>query len=219
MLGSPLLAGLGANDAEGILSRAVVRRLGKGETLFRQEEPAAALHSVDEGRIRLTQLTAEGQEVVVRLCGPGDVFGGIAVLDGKSYPFTAAAVEPTRVISWKRDVLRELLKASPRLEANVLAIVGAHAREMLDRFRELATEAVPQRLARALMRLLPPQAERGEDVVIQGVTQQDLAEMAGTTLYTVSRVLSEWEADDVVRAGRGRVHVRSVRRLREIAEA
>ena len=219
MAQSPLLEGLPAAEARRVLSEARERQLDKGEILFHQDEAAEALHVVTEGRVRLTQLTAEGQEVVVRLCGPGEVFAGIAALDGKAYPFTAAAAEPSRVLLWRRAALQELFRAVPRLQANVLEIVGAHAREMLDRFREMATEPVPRRLARALLRLVPRERPGQDDALIVGVTQQDLAEMAGTTLYTVSRVLSEWEAIGAVTTGRGRVHVRSLGRLQEIAEA
>jgi CRP-like cAMP-binding protein len=214
-----LLDGLQDTERQRVLAEARERPLAKGETLFRQEDPAEALHMVAEGRVKLTQLTPEGQEVIVRLCAPGEVFGGIAVLDGKSYPFTALAVEPSRVLQWRRAALREMFQAVPRLEGNVLGIVGSHAREMLDRFRELATEPVPRRLARALLRLVPNGRQATDEVVIEGMTQQDLAETAGTTLYTVSRVLSEWEALQIVRTGRGRVHLLSLRRLRGIAEA
>jgi CRP-like cAMP-binding protein len=218
MLESPLLRSLDASERQRVLSKAQERRLQKGEVLFRQDEPAIALHVVALGRVKLTQLTPEGQEVIVRLCAPGEVFAGIAVLDGKAYPFTATAAESSQVLLWQRDALRALFEALPPLQANVLEIVGVHAREMLDRFRELATEAVPRRLARVLMRLAVPAAAGADEALIEGVTQQDLADMAGTTLYTVSRVLSEWEGTGAVRTGRGRVQVRSLARLREIAE-
>jgi CRP/FNR family transcriptional regulator, nitrogen oxide reductase regulator len=218
MLQSPLLTGLSEPDVRDVLSRARVQSFSKGDVLFRQDAPAEALHVVAEGRVKLTQVTAEGQEIIVRLCGPGEVFAGIAVLDGKTYPFTAAAVESARVLRWTRPVLRALFEACPRLEANVLEIVGGHAREMLDRFRELATEPVPRRVARALLRQVPGERQHEDAFLIEGVTQQDLAEMAATTLYTVSRVLSEWEGAGVVETGRGRIHVLSRRRLQELAE-
>jgi CRP/FNR family transcriptional regulator, nitrogen oxide reductase regulator len=157
--------------------------------------------------------------VIVRLCAAGEVFAGIAALDGKTYPFTASAAEVSRVLYWTRPTLRELFREVPRLERNVIEIVGIHARELLDRFREVVTEPVPQRLARVLVRLVPPGHPETDEAVIEGVTQQDLAEMAGTTLYTVSRVLSEWESLGTVRTGRGRLSILSLRRLRDLAEA
>jgi CRP/FNR family transcriptional regulator, nitrogen oxide reductase regulator len=190
------------------------RGVAGGATLCREGDPADALFMTLAGRLKLTQLSATGDEVVLRFAGPGDVFGGLAVLDGKAYPFSAAAVEPTRVLSWRRGDLGDLFRRLPDFQRNVLAIVGGHGREALDRARELATEPVPRRLARALQRLLP----EPESDVIEGVTQQDLAQMAGTTLFTVSRTLAEWQRAGVLETGRGRVVVRDRAALGKLAE-
>jgi CRP-like cAMP-binding protein len=213
-----VLEGLDPAEARRILDAGRPRAVRKGATIFREGEPARAMHLVEAGRIRLGQVTAAGDEVVVRMAGPGELFAAVAALDGRSYPFTATAAEPTRLREWDLSVLAELLRACPRFQANVLGIVGIHAREMLDRFRELATEPAPQRIARALLRLLGPPGPSGERVA-EGVTRRDLAAMAGTTLYTASRVMAAWQREDLVRPGRGRVVVPSAARLVELAEA
>jgi CRP-like cAMP-binding protein len=141
------------------------------------------------------------------------------VLDGKAYPFTAQAAEDTRVRLWPRALLRELFRTIPRLEANLLEIVGAHAREMMDKFRELATEPVPQRVARAVLRLVETSGRpRPDGLQVDRVTQQDLAELTATTLYTVNRILSEWETEGILSRGRGRLVIHSEERLRRSAE-
>jgi CRP-like cAMP-binding protein len=175
---------------------------------------------VETGRLKLTQVTADGQTVTVRITGPGELCAAIAVLDGKTYPFSAAALEAGVVRLWTRPVLRELLRKWRVFETNLLEVVGAHSREMLDRVRELSTEAVPRRVARALLRL----ARGGgrptpEGILIERLTQQDLAELTATTIYTVNRILAGWEADGLLRKGRGKLLVRSEKRLAEIAES
>ncbi len=177
--------------------------------LFHEGAPAHALVLTLSGRFKLTQASGGGQEVVVRFSGPGDAFGALAVLDGKVYPFTARAVIPSRVLQWPRTTLGALFVQVPVFQRNVLSVVGGHGREMLDRVRELATEAVPRRLARALERLLPQGELMAEGILLTGVTQQDLAHMSGTTLFTVSRTLAEWQRAGVVATGRGRVLVRN----------
>ena len=189
-----------------------------GAILCREGENAEALFLTVEGRFKLTQLSADGQEVVLRFAGPGDAFGGLAVLDGKAYPFTAAAVEPSRVLLWKRSTLGDLFRRLPVLERNVFGIVGGHGRETLDRVRELATEAVPRRIARALERLLPQGKGNRDGILVTGVTQRDLAQMAGTTLFTVSRTLAEWQRAGILRTGRGRLVVRDTSALSKLAE-
>lgn len=215
---SPLLNGLSPDEERDLISRASSRRLRKGQVLFLQDETAQALYQVETGRLRLSQATPTGQIVTVRFTGPGELCAALAVLDGKSYPFTATAVVPTVVLSWNRSVLGEAFRAHPRVERNVLDIVGAHGREMLDKFRELATEPVPRRLARALLRLVRlgrPHPEGG--VSIERVRQRDLAELAATSPYTVNRVLSEWEARGILERRRARVIINSQSQLRKIA--
>lgn len=221
LFGSPLLLrGLGSDEERAVASRAVSRRLRKGQILFREGEPAEALYQVETGRLRLSQVTPDGEAVAVRFTGPGELCAALAVLDEKAYPFTAAAVVPTQVLFWSRPVLRELLRRHPRLEPNVLDLVGAHAREILDKFRELATEPVPRRLARTLLRLLRlgrPRREGG--ILIEHLRQRDLAELTATSPYTVNRVLSAWEAHGVLERRRAGLLIRSRAKLRDVADA
>ena len=214
---APLLAGLAGPELDAILAAADSRSVAGGYTLFGQGEPAEALHLVAAGRFKLTQLTSAGDELIVRVAGPGDAFAAIAVLDGRAYPFSAVALEPSRVVSWPRRRLPGLLRQWPRLESNVMRLVGEHAREALDRFREVATEPVPQRIARALLRLARSQGAAPEGLRVERITHREIAEMAATTLYTVSRTLSEWEAQGIVEARRGRVLIRAPARLAQVA--
>jgi CRP/FNR family transcriptional regulator, nitrogen oxide reductase regulator len=215
VLRSGIFAGLSEEECRAVLRRGTARTLPGGTVLFRQDDPAEAFYVVEAGRVKLGQVGRDGGEVLVRISGPGEAFAAIAAIDGKAYPFTATTVGETRTVHWPRGVLRELFRELPRFQASVLAVVGTHSREMLDRFRELATETVPQRLARALLRLVPAEARDG--VALEGLTQQDLAQICGTTLYTVSRTLSEWQADGVVETARGRVAILSFARLRQLA--
>jgi len=136
-----------------------------------------------------------------------------------TYPFTAAAVEPTLVLLWSRADLCELFEAHLRLERNVLDVVGAHAREALDKFRELATEPVPRRLARTLLRFarLGRRLHHGA-LVIEHLRQRDLAEMAATSPFTVNRVLSEWESRAILETQRAGIVIHSPAQLRKIAD-
>ena len=202
------------------LQRAVPRQLGRKQALFHEGEPAAALYLIQSGRLKLTQLSPDGQEVLVRFVGPGEICAGVAALQGSSYPVTAQAVETVRLLLWPREVLRELCDRYPQMQTNILRTITGHLQESMTRTRELATEKVPQRVARTLLRLAD-QAGRQVDggvLVDHPLSRQELAEMAGTTLYTVSRLIARWEADGIVEAGRQRVTIRSRQRLAELAE-
>lgn len=217
---SVLFQGLSAEERETVLRRAVSRQAERRQILFHEGDPADALYVVDTGRVKLTQLTADGQEVLVRFMGPGDLFAAIAALPNSLYPVTATAVEATRLLLWHRADLEDLCSRYPRIRANLLQTMSGHMREALGRVRELSTERVAQRLARALLRLVRQAGRRVETGVLidHSLSRQELAEMTGTTLYTVSRILSQWEEEGIVEAGRERVLVRTPHRLVAIAE-
>ncbi|MFP3941458.1 MAG: Crp/Fnr family transcriptional regulator [Thermoanaerobaculia bacterium] len=217
---SSFLAAVAPADREALAERAAVRELPRRDVLFRQGEPATALYFALEGRIKLTQLTADGQEVIVRYVGPGEVFAGVALLGGTSYPVTAEAAQDSRVLAWPAAEVQEVAASTPSLALATTRVISERMREVQDRFRELATERVARRVARSLLRLARQAGRRTEDGVLidMPLSRQDLAEMNGTTLYTVSRLLSEWEGQGIVDAGRQRVVVREPHRLVALAE-
>lgn len=197
------------DDAAGAGHR---RHLSPGDTVFRQGEPADELFVLLEGRVKVTQVTSDGQQVVVRLLGPGEMMGCVAAWGGGNYPGTATAQEETSVIGWSGAALGRLVERHPAIARNLLGTVGHSLQETQTRLRELATERVERRLAHALLRLVD---KEGRSLRL---TRQELAELAGTTLFTASRTLSAWEAQGLVEAGRGRVTVRRPDGLAALAE-
>ncbi|HSK77843.1 MAG TPA: Crp/Fnr family transcriptional regulator [Thermoanaerobaculia bacterium] len=215
-----LFQGFAPEEAEKVLAGGTPRVLRRGEVLFREGEPANALFLVESGRIKLTQITAEGQEVIMRYLAPGDAFAAVALFDRGTYPVAARATERTRLRAWSREVLPGLIRRHPRFEANLLRIVSTHTQEALSRVRELATEPVAQRLARTLLRLAQQigRREPGGSVLIERITQQELAEISGTSVYTASRTLAEWQERKTVETGRQWLRICDSQGLAGIAE-
>jgi CRP/FNR family transcriptional regulator, nitrogen oxide reductase regulator len=218
--GDRLFEGFAPAERARVLAAGQMRVLRRGEVLFREGEPAAALYVVESGRVKLTQVTAGGQEVILRYLAPGDAFAAVALFDRSTYPVTARATERTRLRAWPREVLREVVREHPRFEGNLLRVVSSHTRDALARMRELATEPVPQRLARTLLRLAGQVGRREADgsIVVERITQQELAEIAGTSLYTVSRTLAGWQEKGIAEAARQRFRIRDAQRLGRVAE-
>lgn len=215
-----LFAGFAPGEGERVLAAGAPRVLRKGEVLFREGEPAAALYLVESGRIKLTQLTAEGGDVIMRYLSPGDAFAAVALFERSTYPVTARATERTRVRAWPREVLPGVIREHPRFEANLLRIVSSHTQEALSRVRELSTEPVAQRLARTLLRLARQvgRGEPGGPILVERITQQEIAEISGASLYTVSRMLAGWEEEKIVETGRQRFLIRDAAALERISE-
>ena len=160
------------------------------------------LYLVGAGFLKVVQGTAAGHELIVRFVGPGEPFGGVVALEGAAYPVTAVAVQLTRVVSWHVSTLRPLLDRHPQVRANLMREMAAHMTDALTRVQELSTARVGQRLAYALLRLMHQCGRRSDQgvLLLHSLTRQELAELTGTTIYTVSRTLSQWTVDGVLGA-------------------
>lgn len=185
-----------------------------------QGDPAVSAYLIEKGRVRLSQVTPEGQQVLLRVIGPGNMFGTVALSRIEVYPVSAEAAEECTVLVWPRRLLVSLVEQMPKLALNAIEMMAGHVQEFQDRFRELATQRVERRLARTLLRLASQAGKKTDEGILidLALTRQDLAEMTGTTLYTVSRILSQWETQGLVRSGRERVVIRWPHGLVTIAE-
>ncbi len=204
-----LLEGLSDAEQRELPAAAQPRLLKRGEILGQQGEPAELFALVQLGHLKLSQLNAAGMETIVRFVGPGDGYGAIALMPDSRFPVSATAVEPSRVLVWRRAVIVELAERWPRLKSNVFGEITRRMAGVLTTVQELATERVPQRVAKALLRLAEQGGSAGPDGIriVHPVTRQELAELTGTTLFTVSRLMSRWEAEGLLRTGRGEVTI------------
>jgi CRP-like cAMP-binding protein len=196
------------------------KKFSAGETVFRQGEIANALYVVVAGRLRATQITSDGQQVIIRYLGPGEV-AGYATLSGvDTHPGTVTAVDDSYLIGWSDAAIRQILTEHSIVAVNAVALLGARYREIQLRLRELSTEKVERRIAHTLLRLAAQagrRTARGVEIAFP-LSRQDLAEMSGTTLHTVSRTLSGWEEQGIVDCGRRRVILTKLESLKSVAD-
>lgn len=208
------------NDLKLISQHAIERSVEDGEFFFFQGDPAEYFYVLISGRAKLMQTNTTGQQVNLRTISEWQMFGALgAVRENATYPATAQAMENSTALAVKSDYLRELMQTRPYLSVDLMKLMTSYIQEMQERYRELATEKVERRIARVLLRLTAQMGVKTADGSIElTFTRQDLAEMSGTTLYTVSRVLSEWERQGLVEAGRERVLIRKPHGVVAIAE-
>lgn len=218
--GCPLFAGLSREEHRRIAGLAHRRRAARREELFAQGEEPAQVHLLISGEVELTQTGSDGREVNLRLIGPGGVFALTAVLSDGAYPGTARAMRPSEALIWRCETFRDLIERNPRIASNALPILLSRVRDLENRLRELATERVAQRLARTLVRLARHAGKRVDRGVLIDLplSREELARMTGTTLFTVSRLLSEWESRGLLQLGRERVLILHPHGIVQIAE-
>lgn len=217
---SPLFGGLADDELRTVAAAGRRVEFTAGEALFHEAQAAENAFFLLSGGVKLVQASPEGQAVVVRVISPGEVMGLVSVLEASSYPATAQAMERVIAVRWPGAAFQRLLEAQPRLARNLLPLLVGRIHELQAQFRELATERVERRVARVLLRLVRQSGEKVEGGVRirMRLTRQDLAEMTGTTLFTVSRILSRWEDEGVLATVRKHVEIHNPHRLVSIAE-
>lgn len=215
-----IFRGVPAEDIDAVLALAHPRRLPENTAVFRQGATAAEFFLLLHGRLKVQQTSPDGQQVVVRHISPGELFGIAEAMRRPDYPATAIAVVESLALVWPSSRWGDFVRRNPAFSASALQTVGQRLQDAHSRIRELSTEAVERRIAHAILRLVN-QAGRKTAIGIEidfPVTREDIAEMAGTTLHTVSCVMSGWQQQGLVTLGRRRVTVNDPHRLFILAE-
>lgn len=205
---------------EELVSLSRPRAVEEGSFFFMQGDEARHMYVLTQGQVKLTQLSPDGHQVVMRMLVSGEMFAGIAILSPKKgYPVSAEAMSDSSALAWEGKDLRAVADRYPALSLSIMDVMRAYIQEMQSRYRELATEQVDQRVARALLRLTmqvgQKLAEGGIEIVL---SRQDIAQMSGTTIFTVSRIFSKWEGQGLIETGRERVVIRRPHSLVSIAD-
>jgi CRP-like cAMP-binding protein len=215
-----LFQNVGPDTLASIMQTATRRHFASGSFIFYQEDQARAFYVLLQGNVRMTQITPEGHQVIVHFFGPGQGIGIISSLGQFAYPLTAEAVEDCLLLVWSSELMNQLMEKYPQLAVNAARMLAIRFKELQDRYRELATERVERRVARTLLRLAKQLGQKVEEGILinMPLSRRDLGEMTGTTLYTVSRILSKWEQDGLVKTGREQVIICAPHGLVVIAE-
>jgi CRP-like cAMP-binding protein len=190
-----LFHGLPPLALAGVAASARVRRLPKDLRIFSQGDDGVRAHAVIEGSVRIAQSGSDGAQVIIRFIGPGEMFGTVALFTDGRYPADAITLSETLEASWSEVELLELIHRHPQIAVNVIRIIGKRLQEVQERARELATQRAERRVAHAVLRL----ARQAGHSTIEGTAiefplrRKDVADIAGTTLHTASRILTTWE--------------------------
>jgi CRP/FNR family transcriptional regulator, nitrogen oxide reductase regulator len=210
---SPLCSGLSHDEIIKIASCARPKAFARDETLFIQGQPAKCLLLIRTGAVKITQISSNGNEVILWMYGRGNVLGVLSDPASDIHPSSARAMEPTTALLWDCASLQSLMDSCPRIRQNLSQVLLSRLAELEERFREVATEKVPRRLALALLRLSKHVGKKVHEGIEVSLSREELAQMTGTTLFTISRILSQWSKEDFLTSRRESVLLRDPRRL------
>jgi CRP-like cAMP-binding protein len=214
--GHPLFGGLRPAQLQRLVAYAKRRNVKTGSVIFTKGDPGRALFAIRSGTIKITAPSADGREAVFNILADGEIFGEIALLDGRSRTADAVAVTDCDLLVIERRDFLALVESDPKIALKLIELLCARLRWTSEHFEEVVLLKLPERLARTLLRMVKPRSAGSNEVELQ-ITQRELSQILGTTRERVNRELSAWAARKWIALKRGRVVVRSIQALEKIA--
>jgi CRP/FNR family transcriptional regulator, cyclic AMP receptor protein len=215
---SAVLRDLPRQELEQLAAGMRHRTYRRGEVVFHQGDTGKTLHVVCQGRLKVVLPSEGGEEAVLAIIGPGDLFGEMALLDGGPRSATVEALEPVETTTLDREDFLELLERSPPAVRGLLAALARTIRQTDEDVGDLVFLDLQARLAKKLLELAeahgrPSDGAGGTEIALP-ITQEDLAGMIGATRPTVNRLLSYYEERGVIARGSRRIIVQKPEVLR-----
>ena len=211
---SRIFEGLPRLVRHSILATASMVRFSADSVVTNQGDLADRFFLLVKGCARYFFLTPDGRKVYLLWLAPGEIFGGSSMLTKPSlFLVSTEVVKNSRVLVWPRDTIRKLAEQFPRLLDNGLAIATDYLTWYLASHLSLVCETSRQRLAHVVVSLANGLGKHCSAGVCLDVTNEQLANTANITLFTVSRLLSRWHREGVIIKTRGKIIVRSQDRL------
>ena len=203
---------LSATERQRLTAAAREKRYAKGETIFREGDPATAVCLVKDGRVHLMKFLDGGQASTTCVMTRGETFCCLPALDGKPYPVDAVAAVDSTIVRIPTASFHELLQHNPTFLRDTLCL-------FCDRMREVEQkgctvyDSVERRLAQTLLTL---SKKFGKTIPL---TKHELAELANTTVETTIRVLSHLKKRGIIKSSRGSTTLVKLEQLQRLTRA
>src|SRR5215212_9876420 len=212
----PLLAALRKEDREALEPLCRMRGFEKGETIFREGDPADRIHFVHIGRVKIVK-AAGGRDVIIEIVGPGEPVGAVAVFERRPFPASAITLEASGILSIPEREFFALLEKRPEMMRHLLAGLTMRLMMVNKRLADL-TGSAEHRAARLFLTLADRVGlAKGEAVKIPlTLSRQEIADLIGTTLETAIRLMSRWQKDEIVLTEKDGFTIPAVQALREL---
>ena len=214
----PLLASLRKEERVELEPLCRLRDYEKNEAIFHDGDLAERIHLVVKGRVKIVK-SAGSRDVIIELLGDGEPVGAVAVFEGRPFPASAIALEPTTILSIPEREFFALLERRPDMVRRLLAGLTMRLMTVNKRIADM-TGSAESRAARLFVTLADRVGvSRGESTFVPlPLSRQEIADLIATTLETAIRLMSRWQKDEIVVTEKGGFLLPSVQALRQMAE-
>jgi CRP-like cAMP-binding protein len=208
------------DELEEVLKLSSERPVRRGTSLFQKGDAGSSMMAVLAGRVRVSSVSAEGKEITLNVINPGEVFGEIALLDGKPRSADCSAIEESTLLVLERRHFLPFLRRNEDLYLRLLAVLCEKLRRTSMALEDLALFDLPARLARVLLKLASDYGRPvGKDIRIDfKMSQRDLANLVASSRESVNKQLKVWRDDGVVDLDAGYLILHRPEELRALVE-
>ena len=201
----PLFSDLSDTSLKVITGKMVARSYDKEKMILIEESAGETFFLISKGTVKITRMSDDGREVILAILGEGDFFGEMALLDGEGRSANVVALEDAEVLTLQRSDFLDILERFPKIAIHLLKELTTRIRHSDQQIESLSLSGAEQRISLVLIRLAEEMGQIKEGTVtIEHIPyQQDIANMAGTSRETVSRVYKMLEdKNHIVRDGK-----------------
>lgn len=216
---SSFFAHMKPQELDELIAASSERRVSRGANIFSKGDPGTSMMAVLTGHVRVGSVSLEGREVVLNVIGPGEIFGEMAMLDGKPRSLDAIAAEETTLMVIERRIFIPFLLRHEGLVERMLEVLCDRLRQTSIALEEIALFDLPVRLSRVLVKLADDYGrpcEEGVRISLK-LSQRDLSSLVGSSRESVNKQLSTWREAGLVQTG-GHLIIRDVKLLRQMHE-
>ncbi len=199
-----VLETLDDDDQRRVVKTATRRKFSRGEVLFHQGDLGGTFHLIDRGHVKISALSPTGDSATLSILGPGDGFGEQALLvPGANRTATATALEATQTLALKGDDFNDLRNRHPEVNELLVNVLAEQVRRLSELLADARFLPADQRIARQLVGLAGIYG--GDEPVEIPLSQDEVAQLSGTTRPTVNRFLQS--LGEAVSLTRGRISI------------
>ena len=215
-----LFTSLSPGERRELLTLATVEQFDRDQEIFNKGDPGNGLYLILEGRVGIKTSSVRGQEIILNILERGEVFGEIALLDGKERTAGAIAMEPTELLFIGRPHFIRFLEKRPKLCLYLMRILCARLRWTSDIIEDSIFLDIRSRLAKRLLTLASIYGvDNEEGVTIKlRLAQDKLGDMLGVTRESINKEMVAWQAENVIRYSRSYITIRDLKVLEQLAD-
>ena len=215
LLDTDLFRAMAPAEIDAILAGASSAKVDAGQVVLHRGDPASRLIVILQGRLRVSVVSADGNEATLRVLGPGQVVGEISLLDGRVASADVQAAEPCQLLFVQRATVLGLLRRDPELCLRLMAVLCQRLRQANETVEDLALYTLSERVGRVLLRLARDFGRKEAHGIVLGIklSQREIASLVGASREKVNRELRLWEETGAIAKRQGTLVILRPERL------